>query len=119
MKNSKFFFTLMSFTGIINIDTGWAMLPSIEGISRIAVKKTPQALRVRDMHTKGYKPTEPIQMELQVDYLPREKIRFIDKNHERYIHLNHQSVKASTEKSNIIKKDDHTIVVDLKKKTTQ
>jgi hypothetical protein len=72
---------------------------------------------VRNFSTKGFKPEKQVSLNFQYDNIPNQKIRFLDKSHERYV-KRQQLSKSSNEKDIISKeeKDDHTIIVDLKKK---
>ena len=92
-----------------------------EMIGNSITRKLPSIPRsdftVRRFSTQGYRPTEPIKLDFQYDAASNQKIRFLDKSHERYMRLN-QSSKAPKEKGvgSTEQKDDHTLVVDLKKK---
>ncbi len=59
MKNTKLIFTLLSFSSIISVDTGQAMMLELaKNTSRIVVKKEvpSQMTQKRILHTQGYKP---------------------------------------------------------------
>ncbi len=117
MKNSSTLLTLLAFTTTINIDSGWAMLPSMENISKITVKKKvpTQMVQKRYLSTQGYQPKEPIKLEFQFDNITKEKVRFTDKSHERYRPERPKSF--SGEFVAIPEKiDDHTVIVNIKKK---
>ena len=121
MKNTKLNFTLLAFSSIISIDTGWAMmLETGKPISRIAVKKrvSPQMIKKRSMHTQGYKPEKPTLLEFQFDNITKEKVRFTDKSHERYrTEIIQPFLKERVAITD--QKDDHTLVVNIKKKETK
>ena len=72
---------------------------------------------VRNFSTKGFKPEKQASLNFQYDNIPNQKIKFLDKSHERYV-KRQQLSKISNEKEIVSKeeKDDHTIIVDLKKK---
>lgn len=118
MKTPKLIFTLLAFGGIISADAGWAMMSEVsKATSKIAVKKRvpSQMVQKRSLSTQGYQPKKPIPLEFQFDNITREKIKFTDKYHERYrsdsTELSFKERIAITEK-----KDDHTLVVNIKKK---
>lgn len=75
-------------------------------------------LTKRHFSTKGYKPEQPSKFVFQQDDLPNQKIKFLDLIHERYTRTNQQASKSFKEKeiSHEEKKDDHTLIVNLKKK---
>ncbi|MBA3814805.1 MAG: hypothetical protein H0X26_10070 [Alphaproteobacteria bacterium] len=118
MKNMKFIFALLSFSSIISVDDGQAMMfELIKGTSRVAVKKRipAQMIQKRSLSTQGYKPIEPIKEDFQFDNITKEKIKFTDQSHERY----RTEVSDSLFKEKIaitVQKDDHTLVVNIKKK---
>lgn len=118
MKKAKLIFTLMAVSGIINIDAGWAMIPEItKAVSRTTVKKRvpSQMIQKRSLYTQGYQPKEPIPLEFQFDNITKEKIKFTDNSHERY---RSDSAESSFKERIAIteQKDDHTLIVNIKKK---
>ncbi|MBX9786428.1 MAG: hypothetical protein K2Y08_03715 [Alphaproteobacteria bacterium] len=92
-----------------------------EVIGNSIMRRTPSIPRsestVRMLSTQGYRPTEPVKLEFQYDAASNQKIRFLDRSYERYVRLN-QSSKTPKEKEIISteQRDDHTLIVDLKKK---
>ncbi len=76
--------------------------------------------KVTTMHKRtymqGYKPEEQVKQEFQYDDITKTKVLFLDKNHERYKSLGKQQQSFKEISPVTEKKDDHTLVVTIKKK---
>ena len=69
----------------------------------------------RYLRTQGYKPEKNVNEEFQFDNITKEKISFTDKSHARYrVKLDDKYFKEHIAIAE--KKDDHTIVVNIKKR---
>ena len=96
-------------------------LGGFEMIRHSLTKRPPSVPRgdlgKRFISTPGYRPAKLITLEFQKDDIPQQKVRFLDRTHERYIRLN-QSSKVPKERDTVSteRRDDHTLVVNLKKK---
>lgn len=88
MKNSILILTFIAFTSIFT-SAGWSMIPSIENVVRITVKRTlPSMVQRRAMHTqlktKGFRPEKSIETtQWHTLKLPK-KLEYVDEAHETF-----------------------------------
>lgn len=111
--------SLIALGSLANAGPGMSRMSSLSLMKEINTNKSKSIVRrAKTMHKRnymqGYKPKEQASPQFQYDNIMNKKITFVDKNHERFvIQGKQQSLKEGS--SIIEKKDDHTLVVKLKK----
>jgi len=118
MKNLTLAVSFLAFASVANAGPGASKMSSFNLMGELNTSKfiaRKASTMQKRTYMQGYKPKEQITPEFQYDNITDKKIIFVDKNHERYISPGkQQSLKEGTPTTE--QKDDHTLIVKLKKK---